>query len=173
MESRRHVGRGPRVELAAIASPTDARVGDARALLAEYAASLGVDLSFQGFEEELRGFPAGYLPPDGALVLAYCDGAPAGCVAMRGLTDDVCEMKRLYVRDEWRGLGLGEALARAVLRAAREAGYARMRLDTLADMGAARRLYRSLGFAEIAPYYPNPIPGTTYMERNLRDEEQA
>jgi len=167
---RRIAGR-PAIALRAITSPTDPRIEDARALFVEYAASLGVDLSFQGFEEELRAFPAGYLPPHGALVLASCDEEPAGCVAMRDLAGGSCEMKRLYVRPAWRGLGLGESLARAVIRAAREAGYDRMRLDTLPGMGAARALYRSLGFTEIAPYYHNPISGTAYMERSLRDEE--
>ncbi len=145
----------------------DERIRSARRLFEEYARSLGVDLSFQGFDAELEHFPRGYLPPDGALLLALDGDAPAGVVAMRRLGADVCEMKRLYVVPAYRATGLGRALAQSIMARAREAGYASMRLDTLAQMSAARALYRSLEFVEIEPYYHNPIPGTVYLEATL------
>ena len=157
-----------RTTLVTVASEDDARVGEARALLSEYARSLDVDLSFQGFERELRDFPAGYLPPEGALILAFHDARLAGSVAMRRLDVRTCVMKRLYLRPEFRGLGVGRALAVAVIEAARSAGYRRMWLDTLPGMHDAQRLYRALGFREIDAYYENPVAGTRYMELDLR-----
>ncbi|HEX2433265.1 MAG TPA: GNAT family N-acetyltransferase [Gaiellaceae bacterium] len=144
----------------------DDRVPTVRALFEEYAAALGVDLGFQDFERELAGLPGEYVPPGGRLLLAL-GPEPAGCVALRPFAPSVCEMKRLYVRPAHRGSGLGRLLAEAIVDAGRDAGYERMRLDTLPSMAAARGLYRSLGFVEIEAYRHNPIHGTTYFERAL------
>lgn len=138
-----------------------------RALFEEYAEAIGVDLGFQDFEHELAELPGDYVPPGGRLLLAL-DPEPAGCVALRLFEPGVCEMKRLYVRPEYRGSGLGRLLAEQIVAAGREAGYERMRLDTLPTMAAARGLYESLGFVEIEAYRPNPIHGTTYFELALR-----
>jgi ribosomal protein S18 acetylase RimI-like enzyme len=138
-----------------------------RALFEEYADSLGVDLGFQDFGRELAELPGEYAPPAGRLLLAL-GPKPAGCVGLRPFEPRVCEMKRLYVRPEFRGTGLGRELAEAIVAAGRDAGYERMRLDTLPTMASARGLYRSLGFVEIEAYRPNPIHGTTYFELRLR-----
>jgi len=140
---------------------------EVRRLFAEYAAWLGVDLSFQNFDDEVAGLPGAYVPPRGALLLARLGDRVLGCVAMRPQSEDACEMKRLFVRDEARGHGVGRALAEAVIDAGRRAGYARMRLDTLAVMTSAHALYEALGFREIAPYTYNPLPGTRFLERVL------
>jgi ribosomal protein S18 acetylase RimI-like enzyme len=139
----------------------------AKRLVEEYVDSLGVDLGFQDIEHELADFPGAYEPPSGRLLLAFLEGEPVGCVAVKRFDGDACELKRLYVRPEGRGIGLGRRLTEAAMDAARELGYRRMRLDTLPSMAAARSLYRSLGFAEIDPYRFNPVPGTAFFEREL------
>lgn len=144
------------------------RVSVVRGLFEEYAAALGVDLGFQDFERELAELPGDYSPPAGRLLLALDRDEPAGCVGLRPFEPGVCEMKRLYVRPAHRGSGLGRLLAEKIVEAGRDAGYERMRLDTLPTMGAARSLYHSLGFAEIDAYRPNPVHGTTYFELALR-----
>jgi len=144
----------------------------ARELMREYRDSLGVDLSFQGFGEELAGLPGDYAPPGGALLLAFLGQECAGCVALRRLGEGVCEMKRLYVRPRWRGLGIGGRLIEAVLREARRAGYRAIRLDTLPSMTAARAMYVALGFCAIARYYESPIPGTAFLELDLSGESR-
>ena len=133
----------------------------------EYADSLGVDLCFQNFEQELRSLPGDYAPPGGTLLLALAGDEPAGCVAIRPLAHGFCEMKRLYVRAAWRSTGLGKRLVEAALQDARRAGHRFVRLDTLPTMIAARQLYASLGFRPIAPYYPSPIAGTAFLQLDL------
>ena len=147
---------------------SDADVEAARALFAEYADSLGVDLGFQGFDDELAALPAGYLPPTGVLLLAEgAGGTVVGCVAVRALEADACELKRLYVRPAGRGAGLGRTLTEEAIAAARRLGYRRMRLDTLPTMQTAYALYREIGFRDIEPYRFNPVPATRYLELDL------
>lgn len=145
-------------------------------LFREYAAYLGADLSFQSFEEELSSLPGKYASPSGALFLASVPSSrggvePAGCVALRRLEEGACEMKRLFVRPEYRGFGVGKALAVRVVRAGREAGYERMRLDTLERLGEAVSLYRAMGFYRIDPYCENPLEGAQFWEKDLRSPE--
>ncbi len=139
-----------------------------RRLFREYAESLGFDLCFQGFEQELAGLPGRYAPPSGCLLLATAGGEPAGCVALKRLADGVCEMKRLYVRGRQRGTGLGRLLAERVIGEAVRLGYQAIRLDTVPSvMGSAVGLYRALGFREIPAYCFNPVPGALFLELQL------
>lgn len=139
-----------------------------RQIFREYAAGLGVDLCFQDFESELVNLPGEYAAPRGCLVLAMVNAEVAGCCALRPLDSvdiaNAAEMKRLYVRPAFRGLGLGRGLAQALLDCAHRLGYDCVLLDTLDDMEAARALYEDLGFEEIPPYYHNPIPGAHYLK---------
>ena len=147
-------------------SPT--QIAQARELFMEYARSLNFDLCFQSFDKELAGLPGDYAPPDGRLLLAEHQSQLAGCVALHKLDPDICEMKRLYVRPQFRGKGIGRALAETVIAEARSIGYRSMRLDTVEPvMKDAVAVYRRFGFKEIAPYRVNPIAGTLYMELEL------
>jgi GNAT superfamily N-acetyltransferase len=137
----------------------------ARTLFEEYATWLEISLCFQNFDKEVAGLPGDYAKPSGRLLLAFVDDQLVGCVAMRKIGNGTCEMKRLYLRPNVRGKGLGRELARSIIDEARVVGYQRMCLDTLpGKMDHALSLYRSLGFKEIPPYYDNPVPGATFME---------
>ncbi|MFZ2148083.1 MAG: GNAT family N-acetyltransferase [Sedimentisphaerales bacterium] len=136
-------------------------------LFGEYADKLDFDLDFQDFEEELTNLPGDYVRPRGCLLLAVYKGQPVGCVGLKKLSEDVCEMKRLYVKERFRGLGIGRALAEAVIEEAGKIGYNYMRLDTVPAMEAARALYISLGFKQTSAYRYNPIEGAVFMELKL------
>jgi len=138
-----------------------------REIFQEYEDSLGFRLDFQNFQEELEALPGEYAPPAGELFVARVDGALAGCVALRPLSGPVCELKRLYVRPEFRGRGLGRKLCEIVLEQARRIGYQAIRLDTVESMNQARRLYCSLGFKPIPSYRLNPLAGAEYFELDL------
>lgn len=151
-----------------IQAETPGQIETARLLFREYETWLGMSLCFQDFETEVATLPGKYAEPEGRLLLAYVDNAPAGCIALRELDEGVCEMKRLFVRDEFRGHGLGLALVEKVIGEARASGYLKMRLDTFPPkMGKAVKLYESHGFREIAPYYTNPHAGVLFMELDL------
>jgi putative acetyltransferase len=154
------------------AATTPIDIAQARALFEEYAAWLNIDLCFQGFPQELASLPGAYAPPRGMLLLAGSPGAAVGCIALRplvatGADAGTAEVKRLYVRPEARGTGLGMRLVQAVIGGAREIGYRELKLDTLEHMAEARALYAKLGFSDCAPYYHNPIEGAVYMARPL------
>lgn len=145
-----------------------AQIAQARELFLEYAQSLGFSLCFQNFDKELADLPGDYALPDGRLLLATYDDQLAGCVALHKLDSRICEMKRLYLRPQFRGKGIGRALADHIIAEARQIGYPRMRLDTVEPvMKDAVAMYRKLGFKEIAPYCANPIAGALYMELSL------
>jgi putative acetyltransferase len=147
---------------------TPAQIAQARELFLDYEQSLGFSLCFQNFDKELAGLPGDYAPPDGRLLLAEYQGQLAGCVALRKLEPRVCEMKRLYLRPQFRGKALGRALADRIISEASEIGYQRMRLDTVEPvMRDALAMYRKIGFKEIVPYCRNPIAGALYMELQL------
>jgi ribosomal protein S18 acetylase RimI-like enzyme len=159
----------PPIEIVVARSPQELEA--ARALFIEYAAQLGEDLTFQGFDQELATLPGDYGEPRGTLLLALVDGEVAGCCGLRPIDDvdysNAAEMKRLFVRKAFRGFGLGRQLAEAALEAGLRGGYACVLLDTLDDMEAARALYQGLGFEEIPPYYHNPLPGAHYLKVDL------
>ncbi len=146
---------------------TSELVATARELFLEYADAIGVDLEYQGFSAELVALPSPYEPPHGALFIVHVNGKAAGCVALRRLDDQTGEMKRLYVRPGFRSLGLARALIKAVILAARDAGFMELRLDTLPSMESAQRLYRVLGFMEIPPYNNTHLPGTRFYALRL------
>jgi ribosomal protein S18 acetylase RimI-like enzyme len=147
---------------------TPAEIDQTRELFLEYANSLGFSLCFQNFDKELAGLPGDYAPPHGRLLLAEYRGQLAGCVALHRIDAAICEMKRLYLRPQLRGRGVGRALAETVITEAKAIGYRKMRLDTVEPvMPNAVALYRRLGFVEIDPYRANPIAGALYMELAL------
>ena len=160
-----------RTSIQFITPGTPEQLAATRIVFAEYAEQVGVDLCFQNFAAELAELPGDYATPEGALVLALVDGQIAGCCALRGLDSvdypNAAEMKRLYLRKSFRRAGLGRQLAEAVLEAARMTGYHCVLLDTLDDMESARALYVELGFAEIPPYYHNPIAGAHYLKLDI------
>jgi ribosomal protein S18 acetylase RimI-like enzyme len=138
-----------------------------RELFLEYQAGLGIDLGFQSFNQEVHGLPGAYAPPTGGLLLARQDGRAVGCIALRGLSPARGEMKRLFVRPEARGLGLGRRLVTRLIDAARSAGYSELVLDTLPAMAEAQALYLAFGFRDIPPYRPNPIPEARFLGLSL------
>jgi putative acetyltransferase len=151
-----------------IHAKTDQEVQTAKMLFEEYAEWLGLDLGFQNFQEELDSMPGKYAGPAGRLVIAKYDGDIAGCAAVRKLQDGVCEMKRLFVREKFRGKGIGKALAEIIVEDARKIGYKKMRLDTDGQkMFKAMAIYKSMGFMEIEAYYHNPYDGVVYLELEL------
>lgn len=152
-----------------IQAETVEQIEQARGLFREYEAWFGMNLCFQNFDEEVANLPGKYAAPEGGrLFLAFADELLAGCIALRKLEDGICEMKRLFVRDRFRGRKIGVRLIEKIIAEAREIGYARMRLDTFpGKMGKAVNLYESYGFAVIEPYYHNPYGETLFMEKDL------
>ena len=151
-----------------IQAESQEQIADTRKLFEEYSEWLGLNLCFQNFDKELAELPGQYAPPTGRLLLLFSDDKLAGCIALREIGSGTCEMKRLYVRPEFRGHGLGRELAEKIIREAREIGYERMRLDTLpGKMEQAIAMYRSLGFKDIEPYYHNPVADAAFMELEL------
>jgi ribosomal protein S18 acetylase RimI-like enzyme len=158
----------PQKKIVILPVTTESEIKTTRELFVEYGQSLGFSLCFQSFDQEYASLPGKYAPPRGRLLLAEVDGQPAGCVALRPLETGVCEMKRLYVRPQFRGLKLGRQLAETVIAEAKLIGYQAMRLDTVEDkMQSAVALYRALGFREIAPYTVNPESSVIFMELAL------
>jgi len=147
---------------------TDEDIEIVKGLFTEYADSLGFDLSFQNFEEELANLPGDYAPPEGCILLARYNEEIAGCVALRKLSDGVCEGKRLYVRPQFRGLKIGRKLMESIITEARKIGYSSIRGDTVPSMQIAQALYASLGFTGIEPYCRNPVEGAKFLELSLR-----
>ena len=155
------------MSLRALSASDTTELEHVRQFFRNYAAWLGVDLSFQGFADELANLPGAYGEADGRLFFAEIDGRPAGCVGIRRFSEGVCEMKRLYVDPDARGRGLGRQLALQAIKAAQALGYRRILLDTLPMMRIAVKLYRELGFTEAPAYYPTPIEGTIFLTLDL------
>jgi putative acetyltransferase len=144
-------------------------IATARQLFGEYAESLGFSLCFQNFNQELADLPGKYSPPSGRLLLAYVDDQLAGCIALRKHDSDTCEMKRLFLRPDFRGMGLGKALVVKIIDEAKTIGYQRMCLDTIpGKMDSAIALYEAMGFQDVSPYYDNPVAGARFMQKDLR-----
>lgn len=147
---------------------SEKEIRTAQQLFHDYEASLGISLCFQNFAQEVAGLPGDYAPPEGRLLLVRAEDQVAGCIALRKIGAGICEMKRLYVRPEFRGMGVGRRLAERIIEEARSLRYRRMRLDTLPGrMDSAIALYRSLGFKEVPAYYNNPVPDAIFMELML------
>lgn len=144
-------------------------IEEVKQLFLEYVQSLKIDLSFQNFQAEFKALPGKYGPPHGVLILALVDGREAGCIALRNISENICEMKRLYVSDRYRGLGIGRKLITIIIEEALKMNYEYIRLDTLPIMKNAQALYISLGFYDIEPYVYNPIKGARFMELKLKD----
>ena len=155
------------MSLRALSASDTTELEHVRQFFRNYAAWLGVDLSFQGFADELANLPGAYGEADGRLFFAEIDGRPAGCVGIRRFSEGVCEMKRLYVDPDARGRGLGRQLALQAIKAAQALGYRRILLDTMPMMRIAVKLYRELGFTEAPAYYPTPIEGTIFLTLDL------
>ena len=153
-----------------VSAETAEQIEQAGHLFREYQSWLQIDLCFQNFEKELAQLPGDYAQPAGRLLLAYEDSQLAGCVALRKLDEAICEMKRLFLREEFRGRGLGHQLIAAIIQEAKQIGYERMRLDTLPPkMNDAIALYQTYGFKQIERYYDNPVPAAMFMELDLRE----
>lgn len=150
-----------------IQADTPALAAEAKTLFKEYARSLDFDLGFQHFDKEMARFPGEYTPPGGALLLALLDNTPVGCVGLRPIDSICCEMKRLYVKEQFRGSSAGRTLVEKIIDTARQLNYSAIRLDTLPSMAQANRLYKKFGFAQIAPYRYNPLPEAIYLELKL------
>lgn len=144
-------------------------LAEVKQLFLKYAQSLEINLDFQDFDNELKNLPGKYGLPDGILILTLVDGEAAGCIALRKISEDICEMKRLYVRKDYRGLGIGKQLITMIIEEALNHNYHYIRLDTLPTMKRALGLYTSLGFYDIEPYVYNPIIGARFMELNLKE----
>ncbi len=155
----------PDIEIKNVQSTGEIKI--VKELFEEYAKSLNFSLCFQNFDKELKNLPGDYSPPKGSLLLSEYNGIPAGCVGLRKFENDICEMKRLYVKNNFRGLKIGRMLVYKIIDEAKRIGYKKMRLDTIQTMQAAQNLYKSLGFYEISSYGNHPIEGTIYMELNL------
>jgi len=138
-----------------------------RELFTEYTDMLGIDLTFQGFDEEIHTLPGKYALPKGRLYIAVCDDDLAGCIALRPLDEKCCEMKRLFVRPQFRGLKIGKLLIDTIIAEAKNMQYEYMVLDSLSSLEKAVSIYKSMGFCETEPYYNNPIPGAVYLRLDL------
>ncbi|MED4582379.1 GNAT family N-acetyltransferase [Brevibacillus choshinensis] len=160
-------GKEHTIEFKCITEQDKIELKEVKKLFLEYAHSLDIDLSFQDFDAEFKALPGKYGPPDGVLLVAVVDGQAAGCIALRKIGEGICEMKRLYVRDAYRGFRIGKSLITMIIKKASELKYEYMRLDTLSTMTKAQEIYHSVGFYEIEPYVFNPIEGARFMELKI------